>query len=310
MKTGRLSGRNCLIVGGTSGIGLASARLFLHQGAKVVVTGLTHDSTHEALELLRDIGPVWSLTADVSVAESVEHAVQAAMRLLGGRLDVLFHVAGMSGRRFGDGPLHHCTLAGWDAVLDANARGTFLTNQAAVRRMLEQPRDENGLRGTVLNVGSVIDQSPAPDHFGTIAYAASKGAVRALTRAAAARYARDGIRFNLLVPGLIDTPMAARAVTDPAIRAYLATKQPLTGEPGAPLECAEAALFLCDPTSRFVTGAELVVDGGWSLSEGQFNREIAPAALEAESETSEAGQELPALSGDKRKPALEAKSPP
>jgi NAD(P)-dependent dehydrogenase (short-subunit alcohol dehydrogenase family) len=277
VKTGRLAGRCCLIVGGTSGIGLATARRFLQEGSRVVVTGLTPDSSHEALEILGDRGSVWSLTADVSDPDSVAMAVRAALSLLGGRFDVLVHVAGQSGRRHGDGLLHECTLAGWDAVLDANARGVFLTNQAVVRHMLAQPRDENGLRGAVVNVGSVIDRSPAPDYFGTIAYAASKGAVRALTLAAAARYARDGIRFNLLVPGLIDTPMSARAVNDPSIRAYLSTKQPLTGEPGAAVDCAEAVLYLSDPAARFTTGAELVVDGGWSFSEGQIPLESAAA---------------------------------
>lgn len=270
MTTGRLKGRHCLIVGGTSGIGLAAARRFLQEGARVVVTGLTHDSAHEALEVLRDRGPLWTLTADVSDPDSVDQAFRAAQPLLEGRIDVLLHVAGQSGRRHGDGQLHECSIAGWDAVLTANARGVLLTNQAAVRRMLEQTPDDNGLRGSIVNVGSVLDESPSPDHFGTIAYAASKGAVRALTRAAAARYARDGIRFNLIVPGLLDTPMSARAVGDPAIRAYLRTKQPLTGEPGQPTDCAEAVLFLCEPASRFVTGAELVVDGGWSLSDGQL----------------------------------------
>ena len=152
--------------------------------------------------------------------------------------------------------------------MQINASGVFLTNRAAVRFMLEQPLDATGLRGTVVNVGSVLDRSPSPAHFGTIAYAASKGAVRALTLAAAAQYAPDRIRFNLLVPGLIDTPMAARAVNDPRIRPYLATKQPMAGGPGSADDVAEAALYLCEPASRFVTGAELVVDGGWCVSEG------------------------------------------
>ncbi len=138
--------------------------------------------------------------------------------------------------------------------------------------MLAQEPDEYGLRGTVLNMGSVLGWSPAPDFFGTIAYAASKGAIEAMTPAAAARYARDGIRFNLIAPGLIETPMAARAFSDPAIRSYLATKQPITGGPGTPEDCAEAALFLCEPASRFVTGVVLNVDGGWCVSEGQVAR--------------------------------------
>jgi NAD(P)-dependent dehydrogenase (short-subunit alcohol dehydrogenase family) len=89
-----------------------------------------------------------------------------------------------------------------------------------------------------------------------------------MTLSAAARYAPDHIRFNLLAPGLIDTPMAARAVNDPRIRNYLATKQPMAGGPLSADDVAEAALYLCEPGSRFVTGTELVVDGGWSISEG------------------------------------------
>src|SRR5690606_16851343 len=105
-------------------------------------------------------------------------------------------------------------------VMGVNARGVFLTNRAAVRQMLTQEPEQHpgpavGLRGTVVNVGSVLAHSPAPHHFGPIAYAASKGAILSLTRAAAARYAADGIRFNLLAPGLIDTPMARRAAGDP-----------------------------------------------------------------------------------------------
>jgi NAD(P)-dependent dehydrogenase (short-subunit alcohol dehydrogenase family) len=258
-----------LIVGGTSGIGLVSARRFLQEGAKVVVTGHTHDSVREAVEVLRDRGPLWSLVLDVRDPTSVESVFTASKVLLGDRLDVLFHVAGMSGRSLGDGPLHEATPEGWDSVLNVNARGTFLTNRAAVRMMRAQEPDASGLRGTVLNMGSVLAAMPSPEHFGTIAYAASKGAIRAMTRACAAQYAPERIRFNLLVPGLINTPMAARAVSDPTIRTYLAAKQPMTGGPGDPADCAEAAVYLCEPASRFVTGVELTVDGGWSISEGR-----------------------------------------
>jgi NAD(P)-dependent dehydrogenase (short-subunit alcohol dehydrogenase family) len=177
-------------------------------------------------------------------------------------------VAGISARKLGDGPLHDCSIEGWSQVMDVNAMGTFLTNRAAVQQMLRQPLDEVGLRGTVVNVGSVLDRAPAPVHFGTIAYAASKGAIRALTLASAARYGPDRIRFNLLVPGLIDTPMASRATNDPMIRKFLAAKQPMVGGPGSAEDVAEAALYLSEPAARFVTGIELVVDGGWCVSEG------------------------------------------
>jgi NAD(P)-dependent dehydrogenase (short-subunit alcohol dehydrogenase family) len=277
VRAGRLAGRNCLIIGGTSGIGLASARRFLEEGARVVVTGRTESAGAEILALLQPLGDVRATTAEVADAVAIESAVEHGIAWLGGRLDVLLHVAGISGRRFGDGPLHDCTEEGWQTVLDTNARGVFLTNRAAVRRMRTQEPDAAGLRGTVVNTGSVLGHSPSPEFFGTFAYAASKGALRAMTRTAAAFYARERIRFNLLSPALIDTPMAARAVGDPTIRAFLTTKQPLTGGPGTAEDCAEAALFLCEPASRFLTGVELTVDGGWCVAEGQIPHPIPEA---------------------------------
>ena len=277
---GRLEGVRCLIVGGTSGIGLATARRFLAEGAAVVVCGRSPDSCAEGMAAI-DPAPSQTLKAipaDASAPDDVDRLFAEALDFLGGRLDVLFHVAGISGRRFGDGPLHECSDEGWDVVLDANARSTFLTNRAAVRRMLSQPLDAHRLRGTVLNMGSVLAWSPAPDYFGTIAYAASKGAVQAMTTAAASRYARDRIRFNLIAPALIETPMAARACGDPAIRGYLESKQPMAGGPGTAEDCAEAALFLCEPASRFTTGVVLNVDGGWCVSEGRLPSAPNPGA--------------------------------
>jgi len=268
-RPGRLDGRTCLIVGGTSGIGLASARRFLLEGARVVVAGRSPETDRSAPDQLAALGPVWEFTLELAQGEEeVARLFKFAVDVLGGRLDVLFHVAGISGRKFGDGPLHECSNEGWDRVMQINAFGVFLTNREAVRLMLDQPLDATGLRGTVVNVGSVLDRAPSPAHFATLAYAASKGAVRALTLAAAARYAPDRVRFNLLAPGLIDTPMAARAATDTRILSYLAAKQPMAGGPGSAADVAEAALYLCEPASRFVTGAELVVDGGWCVSEG------------------------------------------
>ena len=269
LSPGRLDGRTCLVVGGTSGIGLASATRFLQEGARVVVTGREPDIGRAALAQLTPLGPVSEFTLELAEGEEgVARTFVFALDALDGRLDVLLHVAGISGRKFGDGPLHECTNEGWERVMRTNAQGVFLTNRAAVRVMLNQPLDAAGLRGTVVNVGSVVDRSPSPVHFGTLAYAASKGAVRALTMAAAARYAPDRIRFNLLAPGLIDTPMAARAVNDDRLRPYLVSKQPMAGGPGSADDVAEAALYLCEPASRLVTGTELIVDGGWCVSEG------------------------------------------
>jgi NAD(P)-dependent dehydrogenase (short-subunit alcohol dehydrogenase family) len=265
-RPGRLDGRTCLIVGGTRGIGLAAARRFLQEGGRVVVAGRPGESGHA---VLANLGAVWACECDLALGEpEVARLFEFALCRLGGRLDILLHVAGMSGRGLGDGPVGECTLEAWQGMMQINALGVFLTNRQALQKMRDQPLDTAGLRGTIVNTGSVLERSPSPEHFGTVAYAASKGAVRALTLASAARYARDRIRFNLLVPGLIDTPMAARAVSNPQVRSYLATKQPLASGPGTVDDVAEAALYLCEPSSRFVTGAEVIVDGGWCISEG------------------------------------------
>ena len=150
-------------------------------------------------------------------------------------------------------------------TLDANLKNVFLTNRAAVRQFLQQ---KSG--GVILNMSSILALSPSPCFFDTFAYAASKGGVIAMSRLAAARYARERIRINVLCPGLIDSPMAARAVNEPAIHAFLQSKQPLGPGPGTPNDCAEAAIFLCSDEARFITGIVLPIDGGWSISDGQL----------------------------------------
>lgn len=263
-RIGRMAGQACLVVGGTGGIGLATARSFLQEGARVVVSGLTSAEVALATRELAGFGPCLGLVADVATSESVERLLAESLAWLGGTLNVLAHVAGISGRRFGDGPLHECGEAGWDRVFEVNARGAFLTNRAAVRQMLGQSIHwDTGVRGCVVNVGSVLAHAPSPRHFGTIAYAASKGAMRAMTLAAAAAYAAQKVRFNLVEPALIATEMSRRAVDDPDIAAFLTTKQPLAGGPGRPEDVAEAVLYLSQPAARFVTGAVVVVDGGW-----------------------------------------------
>lgn len=254
-KGERLVGKRCLLVGGTGGLGLAAARRFLDEGASVLLAGL------EPLES----PPCPALICDATRSDQVERLLTEAVQRLGG-LDVLYHLAGASGRRFGDGSLHACTDEGWRYSLDNNLTSVFLTNRAAVRYWLAQQHS-----GTILNLASVLALSPAPHHFDTCAYVAAKGAIMSLSRLVAARYASEGIRVNVIAPGLIDTPMAQRAVRDPEIAHYLTTKQPLRAGPGCPNDCAEAAVFLCSDESRFLTGIVLPVDGGWCVSEGQFS---------------------------------------
>ncbi len=259
----RLREKRCLIVGGTTGLGLAAARRFLAEGARVVIAGRSAEKGRAAIAELSPLGPVHFQVCDACVEESVARLIDETQKTLGG-IDTLYHVAGMSGRRSGDGPLHECTAAGWEFTLQANLKTIFLTNRAVVRHWLDAKQG-----GAILNMSSVLAFSPSIRHFDTYAYAAAKGAIVAMSRQAAARYAPQGIRVNVIAPGLIDTPMAARAVGDEAILDFLKTKQPLAKGPGHADDCAEAAVFLCGDESRFITGVVLPVDGGWCVSEGQ-----------------------------------------
>jgi NAD(P)-dependent dehydrogenase (short-subunit alcohol dehydrogenase family) len=254
--SGLLEGKRCLIVGGTSGIGLAAALHFVEQGARVAIVGFD-----EAGKEVAATGVACRILADAAVAEEVDRIFAETLAALGG-LDVLYHVAGGSGRKFGDGPLHECSEAAWNDTLQLNLTSTFLTNRAAVRCFRAQQRP-----GAILNMASVLALDPAPTHFDITAYAVAKAGVIALTRQTASRYAHDGIRANVLAPGLVDTPMSQRAVGDSAIQRYLRQKQPLIGGPIRPDDVAGAAAFLCSEHARMITGAVLAVDAGWQVCE-------------------------------------------
>jgi NAD(P)-dependent dehydrogenase (short-subunit alcohol dehydrogenase family) len=233
-----LEGKAALVTGAAGGIGGAVARAFAEAGARVV--GVDREEA--------------DLVCDLSRADEAERAVAAADERLG-RLDVVFNGAGISGRRLGDGPVDTCTEEAWDAVLAANLKSVFLCSKFAIPAL----RRAGG--GAVVNLSSVLGLVGS-ELFDTHAYAASKGAIVALTRAMAAAYARDGIRVNAICPGLIDTPMSERARSDAETMARLRELQPLTGEPGRPEDVAGAAVYLA--SAPFVTGAVLTVDGGWT----------------------------------------------
>jgi NAD(P)-dependent dehydrogenase (short-subunit alcohol dehydrogenase family) len=260
----QLANKRCLIAGGTTGIGRAAAARFLEEGAKVVIAGRSKEKGAAACKELALLGKVDFVPCDVSNSQQVDDLVRQALDFLGG-LDVLYHVAGISGRKFGDGPLHECSDAGWKATMDANLTSTFLTNRAAVRHFLAKDQ-----AGVILNMASVLAFSPSPKYFDTVAYAATKGGIIAMSQLAAARYASDRIRVNVIAPSLIETPMAQRAAHDEGILHFLRSKQPLRQGPGLPEDCAGAAVFLCSDAASFITGAVLPVDGGWCVSEGQW----------------------------------------
>jgi len=261
---GRLEGAVAVITGGGTGIGRASAILFAREGACVVVANRRADVGEAVVAEIRSHGgTALSIPTDVTQPNQVSRLFEETRRALG-NVTVLFNVAGISGRRFGDGPIHECTEEGWDAVMETNVRSQFLTCRAAIPQM----RDAGG--GSIINMSSVLATSPSPEFFATHAYAASKGAIISLSLAMASYYARDRIRVNVLAPGLIATPMSERAQNDARILDFIRTKQPLTGALGSPEDCAYAALYLASNESAFVTGVVLPVDGGWRVSEGQI----------------------------------------
>ena len=258
---GRLANRVCLI-SGASGMAAATARLAAQEGASLFVVSL---EAGECEALAAAVPGLRYYTTDLTDGGAAERAVQQCVEIFG-RIDALYNVAGISGRRYGDGPLHECTDEGWDRTLAVNLKSMFLLSRRTLCQMLGQPIAGNGLRGTVLNMGSVSAFSPQADYFATHAYAAAKGAVVSLSMAMAAYYAPHKIRVNVIAPGLVRTPMSLRAQNDPRTMEYMKKKQPLSGGILQAEDVARASIFLLSDESRHITGEVLTVDGGWRVS--------------------------------------------
>jgi NAD(P)-dependent dehydrogenase (short-subunit alcohol dehydrogenase family) len=256
--SGRLEGKVAVVTGGGSGIGRATAMLFAAEGARLVIFEIDPARAAECLAAIPDPQQAASRVVDVRRAEQVQAAMLDVAHTYG-RVDVLVNVAGGSGRAWGDGPTDACSLEGWENTLALNLDSVFYCCKFALQAMLAQGS------GALVNVASVLGIVGGDEDFATHAYAASKGGVISLTRSIAAYYAPRGIRANVICPGLIATPMSQRAQESERIRQRLAQLQPLTGGFGAPYDVAQAALYLASDASRFVTGAVLTVDGGWTV---------------------------------------------
>jgi NAD(P)-dependent dehydrogenase (short-subunit alcohol dehydrogenase family) len=245
-----------LLVTGSSGIAAATARLW---GAhdRVFVVGVKEE---ECRSLTAELPDADFSVADVRDEEAVRGSVAACVERFG-RIDALFNVAGISARSLGDGPLHECSTEAWETVLDVNAKGTFLMCREVLRVWT---RDSH--KGVILNTGSVLARHPQREHFATVGYAASKGAIEAMSLSAAAYYAPAEIRVNVIAAGLVLTPMSARAQGDAHLLEYVAQKQPLTHGMLAPEDIAKAAYFLLRRDSSPITGQVVTVDGGWAVS--------------------------------------------
>jgi NAD(P)-dependent dehydrogenase (short-subunit alcohol dehydrogenase family) len=226
---------NVLVAGASGGIGSACVRALEADGAKV-----------HAID---------KNTVDITRPGGAERAVQDAVTALG-TLDGVVHAVGMSGRRYGDGPVTSCTDEAWQEVHRVNYESVFRMLRAAI------PAMEPG--GSIVVIGSALATTLDSD-FLTAAYISAKAALIPLIRAAAWEAAPKGVRVNLVSAGLVDTPMAGRALGDPAILARMPELMPLGAGPCQPEEIADAVGWLLSPASRRTTGAIIPVDGGWYL---------------------------------------------
>ena len=258
-----LSGKRLVIMGGTSGMGLSAALACINEGAQVVVTGRNEDTARAAEDQLKQNGKV--LIANAATEDAAVNAIRTCKEQFGG-FDGMYHIAGGSGRKFGDGPLHELTLEGWQQTFNLNLTSLMLSNKAAVNYFLEHKQ-----AGTILNMGSVLGYSPSPKYFTTHAYAAAKSAVIGFTKSIASYYAASNIRVNVIAPALVETPMSQRAANDNDIVQFIKSKQPLDGgRIGVPADTDGLAVFLLSDHSKFITGQVIAVDGGWSITEGQY----------------------------------------
>ncbi|MCH8279058.1 MAG: glucose 1-dehydrogenase [Chloroflexi bacterium] len=246
---GRLDGKVVFISGGARGQGAAEARIFAQEGAKVVIGDvLDAEGTSVASEIAESGGDALFVHLDVTDEEDWRKAIGAAVSNFG-KLDVLVNNAGIWRR----GRVEDTTVEDWDTIMDVNAKGVFLGTKLAIPEM----RKAGG--GSIINISSTAGLVGGPR---SSAYTASKGAVRLFTKATAIQYAKEGIRANSIHPGPIETAMIQQVWQgDEQNREEAIARTPL-GRIGTPEDIAYGALFLASDESSFMTGSELVIDGG------------------------------------------------
>jgi len=248
---GKLDGKVALITGAGSGIGRATALLFVKEGAKVVVVDYVPEGGEETVKMIREAGgEAIFIDADVSKAADVERMIKTTVDKYG-RIDILYNNAGIMGAYAftADTPEKK-----WDTILNINLKGVFLGSRHAIPVMLNQGG------GVIINTASTAGMLGLP---GLPAYCASKAGVIQLTKTIALEYADQNIRVNCICPGGILTPMSRPPDAADAVQPPFRQSQPMRRF-GEPEEVARAALYLASDDSSYVTGAALVVDGGWA----------------------------------------------
>jgi NAD(P)-dependent dehydrogenase (short-subunit alcohol dehydrogenase family) len=243
----RLAGKVAIITGGGSGIGLAIAVAFVREGAKVVIGGRDGKKLEAAAAEIG--GECLAVSADVSKASSVEKLVSAAIAKCK-RIDVLVNNAAV----LLPGTAESLGEEDFDQTFNINVRGLWLMSRAVL------PQMRAGGGGSIVNVASVLSLMGARNR---VAYAASKGAVMAMTKAMALDHAAENIRVNCIAPGIVATEMVEKFNTDAAARRQREAMHPM-GRFGQPADVASAAVYLASDESGWTTGSVMTVDGGYS----------------------------------------------
>ncbi len=246
----RLEGKVAFISGGARGMGAAEARLFASEGAKVAIGDVLEDEGRRVVEQISEAGGrAIFLPLDVTSEVQWGEAVAATVREFG-KLDILVNNAGVGATSV----VEDTTVEEWDRVMDINAKGVFLGTKAAIPEL----RRAGG--GSIINISSQLGLVGMD--ISSPQYQASKGAVRLFTKSTALQYAKDGIRANSVHPGPINTPMTEARRTNAEHQRLMLSRIPL-GRYGEPDEVAYGVLFLASDEASFMTGSELVIDGGW-----------------------------------------------
>ena len=246
----RLENKVALISGGARGMGAVEAKLFASEGARIIIGDIREEEGRQVEAQINESGGECFFTHLNATSEAnwLEAVAQAVARY--GKLDILINNAGI----FPMEKVEETTEESWDMVMDVNAKGVFLGTKSVIPAM----RAAGG--GSIINLSSIAGLVGSTY---SASYNASKGAVRLLTKSTAIQYAREGIRANSIHPGLIDTLMAANLLADEDLRQRRVATTPM-GRVGRAEEVAYGALYLASDESSFMTGSELVIDGGFT----------------------------------------------
>ena len=246
---GRLEGKVILISGGAKGQGATESIMFAGEGAKIIIGDILDDEGLKVESQIRELGgDATFVHLDVTQESDWGNAVKTAISSYGG-LNVLVNNAGILIRK----SIEDTTVEDWDRIMSINAKGVFLGTKAAIPAL----REAGG--GSIINISSTAGLVSSSS--GSASYTATKGAVRLFTKSTAIQYAKDGIRCNSVHPGPIETDMIHQSITDPNAMALRMEKLPM-GRLGKPEEVANGVLYFASDESSFVTGSELVIDGG------------------------------------------------